>query len=52
MGIATGIDFDKLMALRAKVAAWLAGECLHGSIAQAGLPKPLRAQLTPEKALA
>ena len=52
MGIETGIDFDKLMALRAKVAAWLAGECLHGSIAQAGLPKPLRAQLTPEKALA
>ena len=52
MGIATGIDFDKLMALRAKVAAWLAGECLHGSIAQAGLPKPLRARLTPQKALA
>ena len=45
MGIATGIDFDRLMALRAKVAGWLAGECLHGSIAQAGLPKPLRAQL-------
>ncbi len=52
MGIQTGIDFDQLMALRAKVAGWLAGECLHGSIAQAGLPKPLRAQLTPEKALA
>ena len=52
MGIDTGIDFDQLMALRAKVAAWLAGECLHGSIAQAGLPKPLRAQLTLEKALA
>lgn len=46
MGIATGIDFDQLMALRAKVAGWLAGECLHGSIAQAGLPKPLRARLT------
>ena len=45
MGIATGIDFDRLMALRAKVAGWLAGECLHGSIAEAGLPKPLRAQL-------
>jgi len=45
MGIATGIDFDKLMALRAQVAQWLAGECLHGSIAQAGLPKTLR---TPE----
>ncbi len=44
MGIETGIDFDKLMALRAQVAQWLAGECLHGSIAQAGLPKTLRAQ--------
>jgi hydroxymethylglutaryl-CoA lyase len=42
MGIDTGIDFDKLMALRAQVAQWLAGESLHGSIAQAGLPKTLR----------
>jgi hydroxymethylglutaryl-CoA lyase len=42
MGIATGIDFGKLTALRAQVAQWLAGECLHGSIAQAGLPKTLR----------
>lgn len=45
MGIETGIDFGKLMALRTQVAQWLAGECLHGSIAQAGLPKTLR---TPE----
>ena len=45
MGMETGIDFGKLMALRAQVAQWLAGECLHGSIAQAGLPKTLR---TPE----
>ena len=53
MGIETGIDFEKLMALRAKVAGWLAGECLHGSIAQAGLPKPLRTRLhTQNKALA
>ena len=44
MGLETGIDFDKLMALRAQVAQWLAGECLHGSIAQAGLPKTLRPQ--------
>ena len=42
MGIATGIDFERLIALRTKVAGWLAGECLHGSIAQAGLPKTLR----------
>ena len=45
MSIKTGIDFDKLMALRAKVALWLAGECLHGSIAHAGLPKPLHARI-------
>jgi hydroxymethylglutaryl-CoA lyase len=45
MGIDTGIDFEKLMALRQKVAAWLADERLSGSIARAGLPKPLRARL-------
>lgn len=39
MGVATGIDWDALMTLRSQVAQWLAGECLHGSIAQAGLPK-------------
>ena len=41
MGVATGIDFDRLMALRAQVAGWLEGECLHGSIAGAGLPRTL-----------
>ncbi|WP_369959522.1 hypothetical protein [Limnohabitans sp. T6-5] len=45
MGTSTRIDFDKLLALRAKVAQWPAGECLHGSIAPAGLPKTLQ---TPE----
>lgn len=44
MGIETGIDFDRLLALRAQVAQWLAGECLHGSIAQAGLPLTLRTE--------
>ena len=39
IGIATGVDWDALITLRAQVAQWLAGECLHGSIAQAGLPK-------------
>jgi hydroxymethylglutaryl-CoA lyase len=39
MGIATGIDIGKLLALRAQVAEWLAGETLHGSLWQAGLPK-------------
>ncbi len=44
MGIDTGIDIGKLMVLRTQVAQWLAGECLHGSIAQAGLPKTLRTE--------
>jgi len=42
MGIATGIDFDALMALRSELAVWLQGEALHGSIWRAGLPKPLK----------
>jgi len=40
-GQASGVDFDRLLALRAKVAGWLAGESLHGSIARAGLPKTM-----------
>ena len=53
MGIDTGIDFDKLMALRAQVTQWLDAECLHGRVAQAGLPHTLRARLhAPEKSLA
>lgn len=39
MGIATGIDIAQLLALRARVAGWLSGETLHGSLWQAGLPK-------------
>lgn len=39
MNIATGIDIDQLLALRARVAQWLSGETLHGSLWQAGLPK-------------
>ena len=39
MGIATGIDIDKLLALRARVAGWLSGETLHGTLWRAGLPK-------------
>ena len=41
MGVQTGIDFAKLMALRAQVAEWLQGETLHGSLWRAGLPKTL-----------
>ena len=42
MGIHTGIDFDKLMALRGRVAGWLEGESLHGTLWRAGLPKTMR----------
>ena len=48
MGLDTGIDMPALLALRAQVAGWLEGECLHGTIAQAGLPRTL----TPAAALA
>ena len=46
MGIATGIDLPKLLALRAKVAGWLAGETLHGALGLAGLPKTFAAVAT------
>ena len=39
MGLATGIDVEQLLVLRAKVAGWLAGETLHGTLGRAGLPK-------------
>jgi hydroxymethylglutaryl-CoA lyase len=43
MGIETGQDFDALIALREKLAGWLAGEALHGTLWRAGLPKTMRA---------
>jgi len=43
MGLPTGIDFDAIMALRKKVAHWLEGETLHGTLWRAGLPKTMRA---------
>jgi hydroxymethylglutaryl-CoA lyase len=43
MGVPTGLDFDKLLALRTRVAAWLEGETLHGSLWRAGLPKTMQA---------
>ena len=43
MGQPTGVDFDCLLALRAKVAGWLDGEALHATIARAGLPKTMTA---------
>ncbi|NIF81130.1 hydroxymethylglutaryl-CoA lyase [Paraburkholderia sp. Cy-641] len=39
MGIETGLDLPALLALRAKVARWLDGETLHGTLWRAGLPK-------------
>ncbi|HLH96106.1 MAG TPA: hydroxymethylglutaryl-CoA lyase [Xanthobacteraceae bacterium] len=38
-GLATGVDFMRLLEARAVLAAALPGETLHGHIAQAGLPK-------------
>jgi len=43
MGMQTGIHFEKLMALRGQVAAWLEGETLHGTLWRAGLPKTMLA---------
>lgn len=37
-GFATGIDIDRLIALRCKVESWLPGERFAGAIARAGLP--------------
>ncbi len=39
MGVATGIDVTALLALRQRVASWLAGETLHGTLWRAGLPQ-------------
>lgn len=44
MGIETGIDLDRLLALRARVAGWLAGETLHGTLWRAGLPSTFAAR--------
>ena len=42
MGVSTGLDIAALLALRQRVAGWLEGEVLHGTLWQAGLPKTLR----------
>jgi hydroxymethylglutaryl-CoA lyase len=39
MGIETGIDIERLLALREKVAQWLSNETLRGMLWLAGLPK-------------
>jgi len=43
MGIDTGIDIERLLALRERVAGWLQGEALHGTLWRAGLPKTFTA---------
>jgi hydroxymethylglutaryl-CoA lyase len=42
MDIATGQDFDALLALRAELGQWLKGEALHGTLWRAGLPKTMK----------
>ncbi|WP_454738937.1 hydroxymethylglutaryl-CoA lyase [Cupriavidus necator] len=44
MGIDTGVDIERLLALREDVAAWLRDETLHGTLWRAGLPKTFPAQ--------
>jgi hydroxymethylglutaryl-CoA lyase len=39
MGRDTGLDLPALLALRARVVDWLAGEATHGALWRAGLPK-------------
>lgn len=41
----TGLDFEKLLAVRARVSSWLKGETLHGAVWRAGLPKAMCAVL-------
>jgi hydroxymethylglutaryl-CoA lyase len=41
MGIATGQDLNKLLALRRKLVKWLGEEGLSGSLWKAGLPRTL-----------
>jgi hydroxymethylglutaryl-CoA lyase len=50
MGLATGIDLAQLLALRVRIADWLSGETLHGTLWRAGLPKTFIA--TPTTAVA
>jgi hydroxymethylglutaryl-CoA lyase len=42
MGVETGLDFDRLLALRAKLGVWLQGETLHGTLWRAGLPRTMK----------
>lgn len=50
MDIDTGLDIEALLRLRAKVAAWLDGESLHGALWRAGLPRSVKADEAPAAA--
>lgn len=50
MDIDTGLDIEALLRLRAKVAAWLDGESLHGALWRAGLPRSITADAAPAAA--
>lgn len=39
MGATTGVDIERLLALRGRVVGWLGGETTHGTLWRAGLPK-------------
>ena len=39
MGVDTGLDVPALLTLRGRLAQWLEGETLHGSLWRAGLPR-------------
>ena len=41
MGVPTGLNFDRLLALREQLSRWLEGETLHGTLWRAGLPKAM-----------
>jgi hydroxymethylglutaryl-CoA lyase len=47
MGVATGIDIVQLLSLRARVAQWLKGETLHGTLWRAGLPRTFATETHP-----
>ncbi|WP_084545047.1 hydroxymethylglutaryl-CoA lyase [Derxia gummosa] len=46
MGIDTGLDLPALLALRARIAHWLDGQPLHGTLWRAGLPRTFGADAT------
>jgi len=52
MGVETGVDLPKLLALRGKVAGWLAGEQTYGALWRAGLPKTFSTARTAQVAVA